>query len=645
MARIDAKGAGTWACLALAALTLLGCSPDREFETPGAAGAAGDPSSSGGAGTGGTDSGGTSAMAGDSSLGDAGATAGDGGTAGTSQADPCADDPCINGGVCSAEGNEAVCTCSAAYEGDHCELSVDDCAENPCQNGGTCVDGTDAYTCSCAKGFSGVNCERAVSKCEDSPCLNGATCMDDAGSYKCTCKNGFGGTNCELNIDDCAANPCKNGASCKDGVATYTCECKSGYTGTNCDVNVDECKPNPCQNGATCVDGNNMYTCQCKAGFEGTNCQTNIDECKSNPCQNGGSCVDGDNAYTCTCATRYTGTNCEYLEVKVAPNNLGGTGYATKGMDLSNDGKVLLLYYTNSTATDHGMGRLVDFDAANTISLLSPWSQASGYGIDKDGTTIVGSAQSSDDNVFYSIKRVGNATTAYDLSTVDYFGAGSYASAVNADGTAATGKVLPGSSIVGGWFCKNGSACQTISVDGPSWRQIHPLSISGDGTVVVGYTVPLDLSETGSAWRWATSAAKGTLLSSNTGGAAWTASAANGISRDGKVVVGSATINGVSHAVRWSGASLTPTDLGTGRATATSADGSVTVGVDNSNVPLVWFGTTRKTLASVLSTNGTNPDLNSTTLTELVAVSDDGKVVGGTLKISNLEHAFMARLP
>ena len=132
---------------------------------------------------------------------------------------------------------------------------------------------------------------------------------------------------------------------------------------------------------------------------------------------------------------------------------------------------------------------------------------------------------------------------------------------------------------------------------------------------------------------------------SNTGGAAWTASAANGISRDGKVVVGTATINGVSHAVRWSGASLTPTDLGTGRATATSADGSVTVGVDNSNVPLVWFGTTRKTLASVLSDNGNNPDLNNATLTELVAVSDDGKVVGGTLKVSNLEHAFMARLP
>jgi uncharacterized membrane protein len=108
------------------------------------------------------------------------------------------------------------------------------------------------------------------------------------------------------------------------------------------------------------------------------------------------------------------------------------------------------------------------------------------------------------------------------------------------------------------------------------------------------------------------------------------------------VVVGQVDINGATHAVRWSGSSFTPTDLGTGRAYGTSADGSVTVGVDSSNVPVVWLGTTRQTLASML---GSNPDLNGVTLTALVAVSDDGKVVAGTAKVGGIDRAFMARLP
>lgn len=108
------------------------------------------------------------------------------------------------------------------------------------------------------------------------------------------------------------------------------------------------------------------------------------------------------------------------------------------------------------------------------------------------------------------------------------------------------------------------------------------------------------------------------------------------------MVVGEVAINGASHAVRWSGVDFSPTDLGTGRALATNTDGSVTVGVDNSNVPLVWLGTTRHTLTSL---SGNNPDLSGATLRELVAVSDDGKVVGGSVHIGGNQRAFMARLP
>jgi hypothetical protein len=108
------------------------------------------------------------------------------------------------------------------------------------------------------------------------------------------------------------------------------------------------------------------------------------------------------------------------------------------------------------------------------------------------------------------------------------------------------------------------------------------------------------------------------------------------------VIVGSADFNGVTRALRWTGTSFTPADLGPGRAKATSADGSVTVGVDNSNAPLVWLGTTRHTLISLL---GTNPDLSGAALVDLVDVSDDGKVVAGTAVVNGVNRAFMARLP
>jgi len=593
--------------------------------------------------------------------------------------DPCSMDPCINGGLCSADGELAVCTCSGAYTGEHCEQNVDDCASRPCQNAGTCIDGTGAYTCTCPTGFSGEHCERAVSKCQDLPCLNGGTCVDQATSYVCTCPSGFSGTNCAVNVDDCAASPCKNGGTCVDGVNTYSCQCKAGYTGTTCqtDINdcavnpclnggtcvdkvndhsctckagytgatcqtdINECAVNPCLNGSVCVDKVNTYSCTCKAGYTGTNCQTDIDDCASQPCQNAGVCSDGVNTHSCACTNRYTGLNCEYLEVKLAPSNLTATAYSTRATALSNDGKVLLFQYSESGANLR-VGRLVDFDSANLVSLsgsLSSVDNASGYGIDNDGATIVGGADTSADSAYYAFKHVGTTSSIIDLSQFQYGAAPHRALDVSADGTTAIGVFQPGSGIVTSFFCKGAQACKDVPVEG-NWLQIGANSVNGDGSVVVGYAYTYTPADLGVAWRWVTSTAQGTALPLNA--ATWTLPRANAVSRDGLVVVGEVQINGVSHAVRWSGASFTATDLGTGRATGTSADGSVTVGVDNSSTPLVWLGTTRQTLASLL---GTNPDLAGATLTDLVAVSDNGKVVAGTATVSGVDRAFMARLP
>ena len=639
MSNVGATGVRGVGCAALLALAWACNSGNRQFDndenSAGSSGAGSDSTASGG-----------------SAAGEAGSTGGGQAEAGTGGTAPsmagesaggegpsehaCAMDPCLNGGICSDEGGRAVCTCDSAYEGEHCENSVDDCADSPCQNSGTCIDGAGTYTCSCPSGFSGEHCERAVSKCEDDPCLNDATCADQANSYTCTCVEGFEGTHCEVNVDDCAGNPCQNGAACVDGVNSHTCECKAGYEGTSCETNINDCANHACQNSATCVDGVDSYTCQCRMGFTGNRCETNIDDCASNPCENSGTCVDGVSSYTCSCTDRYTGPKCEYLEVKVVPSDFLNGAYWTTGTALSNDGKVLLMNLSNGSG-NQGIARLVDFDSANLVTLGAPFLIGAGFGINADGSTITGSGVADDRD--QAIKIVGMSTSLLNLTPIGWSDPYSAGLDVSADGSAVVGRLSSGGGTTT-FYCKTGQNCREVPMDaGGIVKSAN--SVNGDGTIVVGSTFPADPNNgTGTAWRWVNTAAKATVLPLSA--ATWSLPAANGISRNGLVVVGEVAINGVSHAVRWSGGSFTPTDLGTGRALGTNADGSVTVGVDNSNVPIVWLGTTRHTLASLL---GTNPDLSGATLRELVAVSDDGKVVGGTVRIGGNPRAFMARLP
>ncbi len=86
----------------------------------------------------------------------------------------------MNGGTCSAGANGGyVCTCPNCYSGTNCQSckfnqkkfkkktlkifmfwKVNPCCNNPCLNGGTCSAGANGgYVCTCPNCYSGTNCQ------------------------------------------------------------------------------------------------------------------------------------------------------------------------------------------------------------------------------------------------------------------------------------------------------------------------------------------------------------------------------------------------------------------------------------------------------------------------------------------------------
>ena len=249
--------------------------------------------------------------------------------------------------MCSNEGNDFVCECTAGFSGEQCETDIDECESSPCENGGSCSDAVNGFVCSCSVDFSGPTCESEVVFCREDSCLNGATCNEESGGFSCLCTPGFAGSDCSENINECDLNPCFNNATCTDTVGSFTClceinftgllcenktdfcadapcssgvcipvqgafecQCDAGFTGSICDQNINDCDPNPCENGATCVDATNQYTCICQFGYTGLNCETDIDECTSSPCRNGGTCTDAINSFVCNCPPGFSSPQC-----------------------------------------------------------------------------------------------------------------------------------------------------------------------------------------------------------------------------------------------------------------------------------------------------------------------------------------------
>lgn len=132
-------------------------------------------------------------------------------------------------------------------------VDYDPCAGNPCQNGGSCKRrlsvGPDMkaeesvpvilvsnvplqpYACSCRPGYAGALCQTDIDECQPSPCHNGGTCHNLVGGFSCTCPEGFTGMACERDVNECLSNPCKNGALCQNFPGGFNCLCKSGFAG------------------------------------------------------------------------------------------------------------------------------------------------------------------------------------------------------------------------------------------------------------------------------------------------------------------------------------------------------------------------------------------------------------------------------
>lgn len=108
-------------------------------------------------------------------------------------ANPCASNPCANGGQCSAFDSTYICTCPPAFHGQTCKQDVNECAQtpSPCLNGGVCVNEVGSYHCRCASEYTGQHCETPYMPCSPSPCQNGGTCIQKGDTtYDCTCLPG-----------------------------------------------------------------------------------------------------------------------------------------------------------------------------------------------------------------------------------------------------------------------------------------------------------------------------------------------------------------------------------------------------------------------------------------------------------------------
>lgn len=109
------------------------------------------------------------------------------------QADPCASNPCSNGGHCSAIESHYVCTCTPFFSGKTCKQDVNECAASPspCHNSGLCVNEVGGYRCNCPAEYTGERCESRYLPCSPSPCHNGGTCVQKGDtSYECSCVPG-----------------------------------------------------------------------------------------------------------------------------------------------------------------------------------------------------------------------------------------------------------------------------------------------------------------------------------------------------------------------------------------------------------------------------------------------------------------------
>lgn len=138
---------------------------------------------------------------------------------------------CSNGFVPSA-GTSRTCQANGQWSGAAPTCVDDPCAPNPCGNGGTCVgaSGGASYTCACAGGWSGATCQYPLFSCIPDPCNGHGTC---SGTGTCACTTGYSGSTCNA-VADCGAlsAPANGSVTTASGTTagkTATYACNTGY--------------------------------------------------------------------------------------------------------------------------------------------------------------------------------------------------------------------------------------------------------------------------------------------------------------------------------------------------------------------------------------------------------------------------------
>ena len=188
---------------------------------------------------------------------------------------PCNSNPCLNGGVCSSNGDKFSCKCTSGYTGAKCEKKA---AQVCVDNDRRCPNWGNHGFCSPEKGYEDymkktccATCRKrtAVKPCSSSPCLNSGICVDLGKSYRCSCTSRYTGARCERRVSPCSSFPCLNAGICRNNGNKFSCTCKFGYTGLRCETKKPTstiCTKNvrsQCENWKEyCVnyDGNTYYS-------------------------------------------------------------------------------------------------------------------------------------------------------------------------------------------------------------------------------------------------------------------------------------------------------------------------------------------------------------------------------------------------
>ena len=152
-------------------------------------------------------------------------------------------------------------------------FSINECANEPCLNGGMCIDGINGFTCTCLDGFLGTTCELDRNECATNNGNCEQICTNTVGSHICSCESGYAlnanGQTCD-DIEECAVNNGGCDHICTNTQGGHVCSCNSGYSldadGLTC-LDNDECAANNGGCSQICTNTAGGHACSCNSGY------------------------------------------------------------------------------------------------------------------------------------------------------------------------------------------------------------------------------------------------------------------------------------------------------------------------------------------------------------------------------------------